>query len=321
MSTLEQEPQEVDLRCVTVPGPVARLIQHREVPLGGPRGIIVTRTLPERTLPTIGAWCFIDQSGPTIHRSRLLPHPHIGLQTVTWLIQGEMLHRDTLGTEVLIRPGQLNLMTSGCGIAHSEFTPGDGQIPLHLFQLWVALPDRARHQAPHFEQHSELPELEGPGWTATVFMGALGGASSPAATCTPLIGAEVRIVPGQTARIPVDPRFEHGIVVGSGEVEIAGVRLERGPLLYLGTERTELVIEAGAIGATLILIGGEPLGEDLVMWWNFVARTHEEIVEARDDWEAHAERFGEIPYHRGARMPAPPLPTVRLTPRRRPPEP
>jgi len=321
MSTLEQDPQEVDLRRIGAPGAVSRLIAQREVPLGGPRGMIVTRTIPDRSLPTIGAWCFIDQGGPVEHRSRLLPHPHIGLQTVTWLIEGEMLHRDSLGTEVLIRPGQLDLMTSGRGIAHSEFTPGDGAPRMHLFQLWVALPDEARHQEPHFEQHSDLPQASGLGWSATVFMGALGGAISPAATYSPLVGAEVRIDPGVTARIPVDRAHEHGVLAARGGVEIDGVQLGAGPLLYLGTSRDELIIEAGPAGATLILVGGTPLREDLVMWWNFVGRSHDEIVAARDDWESNDARFGDIPYHRGARIPAPPLPNVRLTPRRRPPEP
>jgi len=322
VSTLERDPQELALRCAAMPGPVARLVPERLVPLGGPRGLEVTRTIPDRSLPTVGAWCFLDQGGPAPHLSRLLPHPHIGLQTVSWLIEGSMLHRDTLGSEALIRPGQLNLMTSGRGIAHSEFTPGDRAEELHLLQLWIALPETARWQAPHFEQHSELPVVEGDCWRATVLIGAFDGVESPAAAYSPLIGIELRIEPFGRARIPLRPDFEHAALAALGEVSVDGVRVGAGPLLYLGTDRIAVEISTGAEGAVVLLLGGEPLGEELVMWWNFVGRTHEEIVEAREDWEAGAERFGPpIAAHHGERIPAPPLPGVRLTPRRRPPEP
>jgi len=322
MSTLERDPQELDLRCAAMPGPVARLVPERTVPLGGPRGLEVTRTIPDRTLPTVGAWCFLDQGGPAPHLSRLLPHPHIGLQTVSWLVEGSMLHRDTLGSEALIRPGQLNIMTSGRGIAHSEFTPGDEPEELHLLQLWIALPDAARWQSPHFEQHSELPLVEGDCWRARVLVGEFGGVASPAAVYSPIVGIELRIEPFGTARLPLRLDFEHAALAASGDVRIAGIRLGAGPLLYLGTDRESLGVTAGAEGAIVLLLGGEPLGEELVMWWNFVGRTHEEIVEAREDWEAHSDRFGPpIAAHHGERIPAPPLPGVRLTPRRRGPEP
>ena len=318
MSTLERDPRELDLRCADQPGPVLRLVPERLVPLGGPRGMEVTRTIPERSLPTIGAWCFLDQAGPAPYVSHLLPHPHIGLQTVSWLVEGTILHRDTVGSVAEIRPGQLNLMTSGRGIAHSEFTVGDQPESLHLLQLWIALPEEARWQAPHFEQHSELPVVAGDCWSATVLIGEFGGATSPAAAYSPLVGAEVRIEPFGRAELALRPDFEHGVLAAVGGVTVAGTALGTGPLLYLGTDRDALTLQAGAEGAVVLLLGGRPLGEDLVMWWNFVGRTHEEIAEARDDWEAGAERFGPpIAAHNGARIPAPPLPTVRLTPRRR----
>ncbi len=322
VSNLEAKPVETDLRCVGMPGAVARVIPERLVPLGGPRGLEVTRTIPEKSLPTVGAWCFLDQGGPTAHLSRLLPHPHIGLQTVSWLIEGSILHRDTLGSEAIVRPGQLDLMTAGRGIAHSEFTPGEAVEQLHLLQLWIALPDSARWQEPHFEQHSELPLATGDCWQARVFIGEFGGLESPAAAYSPLVGAELRIEPYGRATIPLRPDFEHAVLAAVGEIDVAGTRLGTGPLLYLGTDRSELTIGAGAEGAVVLLLGGEPLGEDLVMWWNFVGRTHEEIAEAREDWESGAGRFGPpIEYHHGERIPAPPLPAVRLTPRRRNPEP
>jgi len=322
MSTLERHPAELDLRCADMPGAVTRIVSERRVPLGGPRGMEVTRTIPERSLPTIGAWCFLDQAGPAPYVSHLLPHPHIGLQTVSWLIEGTILHRDTVGSVAEIRPGQLNLMTSGRGIAHSEFTIGDEPEPLHLLQLWIALPDEARWQEPHFEQHSRLPVAAGDCWSATVLIGELDGAASPAAAYSPLVGAEVRIEPFGRAVLPLRADFEHGVLAAVGEVVVEGTPLGSGPLLYLGTDREQVTIQAGAEGAVLLLLGGRPLGEDLVMWWNFVGRTHEEIQAAREEWEAGAERFGPaIAAHDGARIPAPPLPTVRLTPRRRRPEP
>lgn len=325
MSTLERDPAELDLRCLGAPGPVLREIPERTVPLGGPRGLVVTRTIPERSLPTVGPWCFLDQGGPARHLSRLLPHPHIGLQTVSWLIEGAMVHRDTTGAEATILPGQLNVMTSGHGIAHSEFTPGDEDLETHLLQLWIALPEAARRQAPHFEQHSELPVVEGDGWNATVLFGEFGGKVSPAAAYSPIIGVELRIAPRATACVPLRWDFEHAILTAVGLVQSEGATLGRGPLLYLGTDRRELEVTAGPEGAIVLLIGGEPLGEDLVMWWNFVGRSHEEIAEARADWEDAGRRVGrfgpEIPCHHGELIPAPPLPNVRLTPRVRPPEP
>ncbi|HWL60126.1 MAG TPA: pirin family protein [Microbacteriaceae bacterium] len=325
MSTLERDPSEIELRCLELPGPVTRVIAERRVPLGGPRGMIVTRTIPERSLPTVGPWCFFDEAGPVEHLSRLLPHPHIGLQTVSWLVEGAIVHRDTTGAAATILPGQLNVMTSGRGIVHSEFTPGEEALRTHLLQLWIALPESARWQAPHFEQHSDLPTAVGAGWSATVLFGEFAGAVSPAAHYSPIVGAEVRINAGATARLALRPDFEHAVLAARGAIQVDGQTLGSGPLLYLGGGREELDITAGADGATVMLIGGEPLGEDLVMWWNFVGRSHDEIREARDDWEDDTRRetrYGPaIDIHEGARIPAPPLPNVRLTPRIRRPEP
>lgn len=317
MSDLDPAPHEHEVLATGVSRPELRLIEPRDVPLGGVRAMTVSRTLPERSLSTVGAWCFLDEAGPAQHLTRVLPHPHIGLQTVSWLLEGSIRHRDTVGSSVLVQPGQLNLMTSGAGIAHSEFTPGEDAETVHLLQLWIALPDHARHGAPHFEQHAQLPVLVRDGWSATVLLGELDGALSPATTYTPLIGAEVRIEPGSTAVLPVRAEFEHAVLVPRGSVTIDGVEIGRGPLASLGSDRSALEITAGESGATVLLIGGEPLAEDLIMWWNFVGRTHDEIVEARDAWEAHSARFGEVAGHDGARIPAPPLPGIRLTPRRR----
>ncbi len=161
-------------------GPRTLLIETREVPLGGVRAMSVHRSLPQRDLPLVGAWCFLDRFGPQQARMRVEPHPHIGLQTVTWPYQGEVRHRDSVGSDVVVRRGALNLMTSGAGIAHSEYSLGEDAAPLDALQLWVALPEVRRHGGPAFEQHAVLPEValpavDGTAGAATVVLGELAG--------------------------------------------------------------------------------------------------------------------------------------------------
>ncbi|OLF17458.1 pirin family protein [Actinophytocola xanthii] len=314
MSNLETTP---DLTVCRAPADhqVAELFAPRDVPLGGIRGIHVERMLPQRELPTVGAWCFLDSFGPHREPMRVLPHPHIGLQTVTWPLAGEIRHRDSLGSDVVLRPGQLNLMTGGRGVAHSEFSPDDGTV-LSGLQLWLALPADRAGTAPAFEQHLELPRFGRDGLTATVFVGSLGDAVSPATVHTPLVGADLEISGGAVARIPLRPEFEHALLAVEGSPVVAGVEVPRGRLLYLGTGRTELPVLARE-PVRAVLLGGEPFPDELVMWWNFVGRDHEEIAAARADWEAGDSRFGLVPGHGGERVPAPPLPNARLTPRRR----
>lgn len=302
-------------------GPRTLLLEAREVPLGGVRAMAVHRSLPQRELPLVGAWCFLDRFGPQVARMRVEPHPHIGLQTVTWPYRGDVRHRDSLGSDVVVRRGALNLMTSGAGISHSEYSVGEDATPLDALQLWVALPESRRHGPPAFEQHAVLPEVAleavaGAPGGATVVLGELAGVSSPATTYTPIVGAELRIPPGSTVRVPLNPAWEHALLAVDGEVSVAAVSLDTSHLLYLGTRRDDVEI-ASPSGATLFLLGGEPFEDDIVMWWNFVGRSHEEIVEAREAWETGAERFGHVVDHGDERIPAPPLPAVRLTRRRR----
>ncbi len=301
------------------PGPRALLLEAREVPLGGVRGMLVHRSLPQRALPMVGAWCFLDRFGPQVARMRVEPHPHIGLQTVTWPFVGEVRHRDVLGSDVLVRPGVLNLMTSGAGIAHSEYSLGDGEVPLDALQLWVALPESRRHGEPAFERHEDLPTVDlGDGGRATVVVGAFAGVSSPATMYTPIVGAEIHVPAGARVSLPLEAAWEHALVGVAGDPVVRGEVIPDQSLFYLGTERAAIDVEAGERDATLFLLGGEPFEADIVMWWNFVGRTHEEIVEARDAWEADAARFGHVVGHGAERIPAPPLPAVRLTQRRRP---
>jgi quercetin 2,3-dioxygenase len=246
---------------------------------------------------------------------RVGPHPHIGLQTVSWLVAGEVLHRDSLGSLQEIRPGQLNLMTSGRGIAHSEETPAVHSGVLHGVQLWVALPGPDRDVAPAFDHHGDLPVLSDGGLTATVLMGSMAGAVSPARCYTPLVGAELALAAGADARLPLRPDFEYAVLALDGAATVAGTTLKPGPLLYLGEGRTSLAV-AAASEARLLLLGGEPFAERLVMWWNCVARDHDEIVAARAGWAA-GSGFGEVHGYDGPAMPAPALPITRLLPRGR----
>jgi hypothetical protein len=291
-----------------------KLTEAREAHVGD---MTVRRFLPQRLRRSVGAWCFVDHYGPMsvdgVAGMRVPPHPHIGLQTVTWLITGNVLHRDSLGSEQMIRPGQLNLMTAGRGIAHSEESPAEHDPTLHGVQLWVALPDASRHTEPAFEHHAELPRAGIGGFEVTVFMGALGGTRSPALTFSELVGAELAAARDASGRIPLSAAHEHVIFVSGGSADVAGTVLPPGRLLYLERGREQVGVSAGA-GSRLFLLGGVPLGEQLLMWWNLVARTPEEIEAAAADWRAG--RFAAVGGYDGEPLAAPPLDAVRLSRRR-----
>ncbi|MGH3423620.1 MAG: pirin family protein [Nocardioidaceae bacterium] len=318
MSNLEADPAETVCPASEDGGPAALSLPSREVPLGGVRGTSVRRSLPHRDIPTVGAWCFLDHFGPTDHPMDILPHPHTGLQTVTWPLSGRLRHRDSLGSDVVVRPGELNLMTSGAGVSHSEFTsdladPADA--PLDGLQLWVALPEDVRHGSAAFEHHEDLPVLERGSSRATVLVGSLEDQVSPAEVHSPLVGAEITLRPGDGA-LELERSFEYAVQVIDGRADVNGEALAPDTLLFLGSGRAGLDLRTEA-GARLLLLGGVPFEEELVMWWNFIGRSHAEVEQARTQWEASADRFGSVAGHAGARIPAPPLPNVRLTPRRR----
>ncbi|MDF2561415.1 MAG: pirin [Microbacterium sp.] len=239
------------------------ILEPREVPLGGVRGMNVLRALPHRNLPTIGAWCFLDRFGPADTKMRVEPHPHIGLQTVTWPLVGEIRHRDSLGGDADLRRGQLNLMTAGNGISHSEYSIGDGPIPLDALQFWVVLPDSARHGAAGFERHTELPSValpaeEGADAEATVVLGEFAGVRSPATVHTPIVGAEIVLTPGSRVSLPLRSDWEHALMLVEGDAVVAEHPLDRNGLLYLGDSRDTVEVESRD-GALLFLLGGEPL--------------------------------------------------------------
>ncbi len=299
-------------------GPVRDVQPGKQVPLG--ESTVVRRLLPNLGRRMVGAWCFVDHYGPDDIADepgmQVPPHPHMGLQTVSWLHEGEVLHRDSLGSLQTVRPRELGLMTSGRAISHSEESPHGHPPLLHGAQLWVALPGEHRHTAPAFEHHADLPVITGGGGlSATVILGELDGATSPGTTYSPLVGADLTLAAGTDARLPVDPDFEYAALAISGETEVDGVRLAPGALLYLGCGRTELPLRSEDAGS-LMLLGGEPFEEEIVMWWNFVGRTGEEIAQARADWMA-GNRFGEVHGYDGARLLAPELPPVPLKPRGR----
>jgi quercetin 2,3-dioxygenase len=316
MSNLDPAPQPIAL----APGVLRAVdvIEARKAAVGD--GTEVRRLLPQRALRTIGAWCFLDHYGPDDVSAgpgmQVPPHPHTGLQTASWLFGGLVLHRDSIGSERLIRPGELNLMTSGRGIAHSEESPAQRPAELHGVQLWIALPDGDRFTEPSFAHHADLPVARAGGASVTVVVGEHAGERSPARVFSPLVGLEVAVPAGEVATLPLRPDFEYGVLAVDGPASAGGVRIEPGLMAHLPPGLSSLQLSpASGPGGTgrFFIVGGEPFTERLVMWWNFVARTGEEIARFRAGWEAG--RFGEVRGYPGGRLAAPPLPGVPLRPR------
>ncbi|KLI04575.1 MULTISPECIES: pirin family protein [Mycolicibacterium] len=320
MSNTDTAPAEVTCGNSEFTG----VLHPREVPLGGPRAMLVRRTLPQRERSMIGAWCFADHYGPHDVRAAgrgmdVAPHPHTGLQTVSWLFEGLIEHRDSAGVHAMVRPGELNLMTAGAGICHSEVSTPETTL-LHGVQLWVALPDSARDTGRDFAHYTPRPRTVD-GTTIRVFLGDLVDSASPVHTFTPLLGAQIDLPAGAVLTLDVDPAFEHGVLLDQGAIEVCGKTLAVADLAYQAPGRAELQLANRGDGpARAILLGGPPFAEELVMWWNFVGRSHDDIVTYRELWQANDARFGDVHGYRGriARLPAPPLPNGRLKPRPRP---
>lgn len=409
MSNVEPAPQQVVCHSGGLPGVATEcrgrapveIITSRAVPLGGPRAMTVHRTLPQRQRSLIGPWCFVDHYGPDDVSATggmdVAPHPHTGLQTVSWLFEGAISHIDSGGSTGTVLPGEVNLMTAGVGICHSEVsTPHTST--LHGVQLWLALPDADRHeQSRRFEHHvPEHVRVEGVGAEVVagsgesgagarasqsagqvrdalaagqvrdglaagqatahtaqaanqatqaayqapnqathpaaggellVFLGVLHGVRSPVKTYSPVVGAELRLDPHATVDLAVDPAHEHGILVDAGDIEVEDVPIARRSMAYTGIGVKQLrVRNRSSQPGRVLVLGGEPFGEEIVMWWNFVGRTHAEIEQFRADWEAHSARFGEVAGYVGTRadgknpegldrLPAPTLPKVNIRPR------
>jgi redox-sensitive bicupin YhaK (pirin superfamily) len=294
--------------CVALGGSGGRIVAYpgRDVRVGE---LPVTRVLPVRDRRLVGPWCFLDRFGPLSFAGRkpmdVAPHPHIGLQTVTWLLDGEVIHDDSLGSEAIARPGSVNVMTAGDGIAHAEQTPSTNSGHLNGVQLWVALPEATRRGAASFQHVHAVPAADIGGGTAQVFAGSMAGVVSPASHHSPLVGADLHIPAGGRVAFDAPHDFEHGALLLDGDVQSADTTFAPHTLYYFGTGRTELSFVSRR-GARVLLIGGPPFPETVLMWWNFVARTPDEIAQARADWE-YGRRFGPVSNYDGAPIPAPPL--------------
>lgn len=307
MSNTEREPQEQV--CIngpytpeSVPAPSGNeprdgvvwsetgveILEPRDVPLGGPRAMNVRRTIPQRARSLVGAWCFLDFYGPDdlteATPMRVPRHPHTGLATVSWLFSGRIDHMDSAGNWATVRPGHVALMNAGRGISHSEYSTADTKI-LHGAQLWYAFPSAHRFVEPSLEAHYPEP-VSGQGWEAKVFLGSLLGSTSPVHTYIPLTGAELRLEPDTVLEIEVPADHEHALLRVSGTVRLEGVEVAQDHLAVVGTGRTSLRLQAGEEPVLALLIGGEPLDEQIVMWWNFVGRSHEEIVAYRAAYQS-----------------------------------
>jgi quercetin 2,3-dioxygenase len=278
----------------------------RDIALGA---LTVTRVLPVKGRRLVGPWCFLDRFGPLTFTDPLPmdvgAHPHMGLQTVTWLLDGEIVHYDSLGYESLLRPGGVNVMTSGGAIAHAERTPATNSGRLNGVQLWVALPDSDRHGAALFQHVERVPVDEPRGGIVQVFAGRVGALASPATHHSGIVGADVRIHREAALELPLERAYEYAALVLHGACSLEGQPLQERVLYYLGANRSAVSF-ASRSGSRLLLIGGPPFPERILMWWNFVARTPQEIADARTDWEER-RRFGEVTGYSGPRLAAPSL--------------
>jgi len=277
-------------------------------------GFKIRRALPNRNRRMIGAWCFLDHAGPADYAAgrglTIGPHPHIGLQTFSWMIEGTILHIDSLGYRQLIQPGQVNLMTAGRGISHAEESPADEPGRFQLAQLWIALPKNECERDPSFHHYPELPILERGGFRITVLAGTFAGERAPAEVHSPLVGLDLASTGTASTELALDPAFEHGVMTLEGTATIGGEALRPGALLFFGTGRDRLALDAGA-ASRLLVIGGRPFGEEILLWWNFVARSYDEFEQATHDW-LEGDRFGKVEGARGAPLIVPELKGLRL---------
>lgn len=287
-------------------------IAPRKVQLTTRSGVEISRLIPHQQLRAVGAWVFLDYYGPTDQREAMSvgAHPHVGLQTVSWLFSGEIEHRDSLQSTQVVFPGQLNLMTAGLGIAHSELSLACAA-QLHGVQLWTVLPDHARTMAPTFDHYANLPRLRQGPFDIQLFMGELAGAVSPARRFSEIIGAEISVDAESSAILERKDTYEYGAVLIDGDLTINGNSIPVGHLHYLpvGRETIEL---ASQTGARIIFLGGEPVTEKIIMWWNFIGRTHDEIVAMRNDWNSQNPTIAYFTDQINLRIPAPELPALAL---------
>ena len=269
-------------------------IELRSADLG--EGMLVKRALPSRHQRMVGAWCFLDHAGPVNFAPgkgmHVGAHPHTALQTFTWLIDGEVLHKDSLGNELIIRPGQVNLMTAGCGIVHTEDSVVNGG-RLHAAQLWIALPEELADCEPDFAHYPELPVWHSAGVQHTLLAGAYGDLEAPTAVHSAMLGMDLFSEHGGTVTLSLNPDFEYGYLPLTGQANVVGETYTPDEFAYMGKGLTSLNVELSA-GARMLLLGGVPFEKPVQMWWNFVGHSKEAIAQAQRDWEQGSSRFGEV---------------------------
>ena len=260
-------------------------------------GFEVARALPSKQQRLVGPWCFLDHLGPADLAAgkglHIGAHPHTCLQTFTWMMKGEILHCDSLGYEQVIRPGQVNLMTAGRGISHTEDSVGDaGQ--LHTAQLWIALPPGQEEIDPAFEHHADLPVWGLGAMTCTLLAGEHDGRCSPAKVYSDMMGVDLQANVATRQRFELRPDFEYAVLVCEGSVALDDQPVQSKRFAYLAPGRDHVTVSLEA-SSRCLLIGGAPFTSEVHIWWNFVAPSREHINLAFQDWQDHAPRFGEVP--------------------------
>ncbi|MCE2842609.1 MAG: pirin family protein [Novosphingobium sp.] len=270
----------------------------------------VRRVLPSPRRVMVGPFVFVDQFGPAIvppgAAMDVRPHPHIGIATVTWLFEGAIDHRDSLGTFATIRPGQVNLMTAGRGIVHSERgLPAERDLakPMYGMQTWLALPDGKEEIDPAFEAQTGLPLIEDTCVSARVIMGSLWGHAAPTTQHSDTIYAEIVLAPG--GAIPIDSAAEErAVMLVGGAASVDGVALGLYELAVLAPDQTMRL--ASERGGRVMLLGGAAIGSPRHVWWNFVSSSRERINQAKDDWRQG--RFPKVPGDEDEFIPIPQVP-------------
>lgn len=273
-------------------------------------GMEIARVLPTKQRRMIGAWCFLDHLGPIEFAEdaglHVGAHPHTRLQTFTWMIEGEIMHRDSLGSAQVVRAGQVNLMTAGYGISHTEDSVQPGQ-RLHAAQLWIALPDSVADQAPAFIHYAQVPQWQEQGCAWFLMAGSYGEQAAPTELHSPLLGLEVLSAEAAAVRLVLESDFEYGVLALSGGFTLDGEFFGPDTLAYLAPGRTAQDVQLQS-GTRLLVIGGVPFTEPVTIWWNFLGKDLATIRGYRAQWEARDARFGEVAQGEDRRVEAPALP-------------
>lgn len=265
----------------------------------------VHRVFPQRAIRMIGPWCFLDHFGPIpsadYQKFNIPPHPHIGLQTITWLFSGQLLHQDSLGYEQPLRSGQLNLMTAGRGISHAEVADHNPDQPLHGLQLWCALPPVHEQTEPRFDHYQQLPKFALGDVTATLIIGSYHNSdrrhTSPALSFSPSLALLLQTPQATATELTLERDFEYGLYVVAGQVNTLQQTVRSHQLLSLGANRHHLTLELSA-DAIVLVLAGEAFEQPVKMWWNFVSGSQQRVEQAQRDWDAGHERFGKVAnYH------------------------